>query len=109
MMRNERRVIVDSGLLRVSIPHLDVEYEVWGQAPVQALGTVLGREFYFRARHDCWSFEVADDQGRFPSDGGGVVGFTREGHHDSASYMPLDEACRIIEKCIQELLHPWGA
>jgi hypothetical protein len=35
-----------------------------GNCPVQAEGTVDGRPFYFRARGQRWSLEVADETGR---------------------------------------------
>lgn len=35
--------------------------DLGGQVPVQAEGRIAGRPFYFRARHDEWSFAVADD------------------------------------------------
>src|SRR5687768_4835444 len=55
--------------LVVTAPEFDATFEVYGHGPVQAFGTVLGRELYFRARHDGWSFDVADQRGHLPSDG----------------------------------------
>lgn len=33
---------------------------IGGNCPVQAEGTIAGKEFFFRARGNRWSFEVAD-------------------------------------------------
>jgi hypothetical protein len=38
---------------------LMVSGDLTGFCPVQGVGTVAGRRFYFRARHDSWSFSVA--------------------------------------------------
>lgn len=89
--------------LIVNAPEFDAEFEVYGWAPVQGLGTVLGREMYFRARHDDWTFDVADHAGRLPSDGFfNSDGFYRESKYPDASYMPLPKAVAIIGKCLQE-------
>jgi hypothetical protein len=56
-------------LLTVTEPELDATFEVYGDCPVQAFGTVLGRDLYFRARNNCWSFDVAEHAGNLPSDG----------------------------------------
>lgn len=89
--------------LRVSAPELDAEFEVSGASPVQAVGTVLGRDLYFRARHDSWSFEIADHAGNMPSDGyRDSDGFYRDGTYPNASWMPLEKATRIIVRCLRE-------
>jgi hypothetical protein len=89
--------------LLVTAPDFDATFDVSGSAPVQAFGTVLGRELYFRARHQSWSFDVADRDGNLPSDGyRDSDGFYREGEYPDASYMPLQEAVRMIERCLQE-------
>lgn len=89
--------------LFVSAPEFCAEFQVYGNCPVQAFGDVLGRELYFRARHDEWSFDVADSAGILPSDGyRDSDGFYREGKHANAGWMPLDKAVRIITKCLRE-------
>ncbi|MCG8460697.1 MAG: hypothetical protein MI919_30815, partial [Holophagales bacterium] len=77
------------------------ELEVFGSAPVQPLGTVDGRDFYFRARHDAWSAEVADSLGMLPSDGfsGGLF---RHGFQQKASYLALPRVNHLIEKSVDE-------
>jgi hypothetical protein len=89
--------------LFVEAPEYDARFEVEGSCPVQALGTVLGRDLYFRARHDGWSFDVADHAGNLPSDGFHESdGFYREGNYPDADWMPHRKAVAIIEKCLRE-------
>jgi len=90
-------------LLRVSAPEYDAAFEVYGSCPVQGTGTVFGRALYFRARHDRWSFDVADHAGHLPSDGfQDSDGFYREAEYPNASWMPHQKAVTIIEKCLRE-------
>ena len=90
-------------LLRVTAPEYDAAFEVYGNCPVQAFGTVLSRELYFRARHEGWSFEVSDHAGNLPSDGyRDSDGFYREGSYSQAGWMPLGEAVKIIARCLRE-------
>jgi hypothetical protein len=89
--------------LLIAAPEYDADFEVYGNCPVQGFGTVLGRELYFRARHDAWSLDVADHTGRLPSDGSqNSDGFYREGDYPNAGWMPLEKAVRIIERCLRE-------
>jgi hypothetical protein len=89
--------------LFVSAPKFDAQFEIYGKCPVQAFGTVLGRDLYFRARHQDWSFDVADCQGNLPSDGYQASdGFYREGKYPDAGWMPLRDAVKIIAKCLRE-------
>lgn len=89
--------------LFVSAPEYDANFEVHGNCPVQAFGTVLDRDLYFRARHEEWSFDIANSDEHLPSDGyRNSDGFYREGKHPNASWMPLDCAVQIIEKCLRE-------
>jgi hypothetical protein len=90
-------------LLQVAAPEYDAAFEVYGNCPVQAFGTVGGRELYFRARHEGWSFDVADHAGNLPSDGyRDSDGFYREGGCPNAGWMPLDAAVKIIARCLHE-------
>ena len=77
-------------------------------APVQAEGTVAGHAFYFRSRHEEWSFAVALSPEIDPAD---VCfpdqGFYREAPYGAtrsfaASYMPLEKARQIITDCATE-------
>jgi hypothetical protein len=87
----------------VSDPARRAAYEVYGSDPVQAFGTVAGRELYFRAKHAAWSFDVADHKGDLPSDGfADPNGFFREGAYAGASHMSWDEAVRLIDQCLTE-------
>jgi hypothetical protein len=87
----------------VEAPEYSAQFNVWGNCPVQALGTVLGRDLYFWARHDAWTFDVADHAGNLPSDGfQDSDGFYREGEYHNAGWMPHREAVTIIAKCLRE-------
>ena len=89
--------------LIVSAPEFEANFRVHGDCPVQGFGTVLGRELYFRARNDGWSFDVADHQGNLSSDGSwDSDGFYREGQYPNANWMPLAEAVKIIARCLRE-------
>lgn len=91
--------------LFVSAPECGAAFEVWGVCPVQALGTVRGRDLYFRARHGEWSFEVADSIGHLPSDGfQDSDGFHREGIDPNDGFMPLSEAVKLIAECLRVYL-----
>ena len=89
--------------LLVTAPEFDAAFEVYGSSPVQGFGAVLGRELYFRAKYESWSFEVSDHAGRLPSDGyRNADGFYREGAYPDAGWMPLREAVKIIRRCLRE-------
>jgi hypothetical protein len=83
-----------------SIPDLGLNYELEGEHPVQAFGEVCGREFYFRAKYYERQFEIADENGILPSDGG-TSHFVRAGKHAVASHMPHDEAAALIESFLR--------
>ena len=83
---------------------LGLDYEICGHAPLQALGTVAGREFFFHARNDGWSFEVALENGDLPSDVGADAVFYREGKHKNASYMSIDTGIAIIKRLVTEYI-----
>ncbi|MGN6151724.1 MAG: hypothetical protein ACTHOH_06885 [Lysobacteraceae bacterium] len=78
-----------------------------GQAPVQGWGRVDGLPWYFRARGDTWSFEIAEDPGldeeNLPDVGDAVAGWAaweRWGKWPDASAMAADTAWSIVEACI---------
>jgi len=92
-----------SGLIRVSDPMHDFTFQISGDCPVQGWGTVAEREFYFRARGDKWSCEVADAEGHLPSDGSNSSnGYYREGNWPDTSWIPLRKALLLIDKCMSE-------
>ena len=78
-------------------------------APVQAIGTVGGRPFYFRARHDEWTFGVSAIDGRDPETVDAAVasageGWFRRGHigarwESAASHLSVASATAIIHEC----------
>jgi hypothetical protein len=85
------------------------EGKVGGYAPVQGWGEVDGLPWYFRSRWDSWRFSIAFD----PADNpvkvgwGEVDGWQKEGVVDGeelflASWMPLDDAWKIITDAIAE-------
>ena len=95
-------------LPRIDVPELDLRGQFYtSQAPVQAWGTVKGQAFYFRARHQHWTFAVSESPDVDPVDiQDASCGFFREQHYGTgqfdASYMPLDVAAEIVEACARE-------
>jgi hypothetical protein len=83
-------------------------------APVQYEGTIEGKFFFFHARHNEWSFCIADTleeaidgfserevfvkRGRYGSDQNPGYGV------HAASYMPHEEAERLIRACSSEYI-----
>jgi hypothetical protein len=93
------------GLKRLFVfaPEFDAEVEIYGECPVQGFGSVLGRNLYFRARNGVWSFDVADCAGNLPSDGHrDSDGFYREGNYDNSCWMPLNDAVKLITRCLEQ-------
>lgn len=95
-------------------PKLNLEGTICGLSPVQAEGTINGHSFYFRARHDEWSFAISEATDIDPVDiedieSGEKHGFFKEDSFgkkggESASYMPLDKAESIILACCSEYI-----
>ncbi|RYG75023.1 hypothetical protein EON80_02030 [bacterium] len=88
---------------------LQLKYFLYGHAPVQAIGTLMGKHLYFRSRHEEWTFAVADSEDEAVDISFPDQGFLREGQYgkprsSAASYMPYDEAEAIIKRCAQEYL-----
>lgn len=83
---------------------LELEVDIYGSSPVQAYGTVAGRDLYFRARHNDWEFEIANERGELPTDVGDRNGFVRRGKVKGASDLPYAEAAALIEACVREYL-----
>ncbi len=94
----------------IEVPELELRGRFTCHAsPVQAEGTVAQHAFYFRARHEEWSFTVALSLEVDPADISlPSRGFFREAVYGysrfAASYMPLPEARRIIIDCATEFL-----
>ena len=86
-----------------------LKFEIFGQAPVQALGTVAGRELYFRARHDEWEFEVALEDGEIASDHDEPPVFHRTGRSENAGFMSEEEAEALVRNCAEQYLAETGA
>jgi hypothetical protein len=74
-------------------------------APVQAEGTVGGRPFYFRARHDEGSFAVAEVDGVDPADfeasepGRAWVRSGRFAERGAGSHLSAAAADALIQAC----------
>ncbi len=87
-------------------PDLGLAWQISGAGPVQAFGTIRpsGREFYFRARHDRWEFEVSDENGELPSDNDQPAIYHVVRPFKDASYMSYRCAHRIISRCLMEYL-----
>jgi hypothetical protein len=88
---------------------LKLKGTVYGSGPVQAEGTVNDFPFYFRSRHDTWTFSISENPEIDPVDiqtaeQGDKYGFFQEGHIGKqweyrASYLDPDTVKEIIEKC----------
>lgn len=81
---------------------------IGGSCPVQASGTIDGKEFFFWSRYQVWTFAVAVDAGIDPVDinetsdqGFYLEESYGEGPYD-AGYMPIEEAKEIIHRCVEE-------
>ncbi len=95
----------------IDLPQLDLRGQFYtSSSPVQAWGTIRGHAFYFRARHEHWDFAISESSDTDLSDiFSNIPGdrlFIREGRYAyqkfAASYMPLDAAAEIIERCATE-------
>jgi len=86
--------------LWVVAPEFDADFEVFGACPVEAVGTVCGRDLYFHTRHERWSFEVADDFGN--TNGHSADKLLHEGDHPGADWMSHQQAAEIIIRCLRE-------
>jgi hypothetical protein len=80
-------------------PSIGLQGELSGPSPIQALGKILGRDFYFHAKHSQWVFEVADDLGNLPSDTGNEEVFTLKSRRKFAGELAPAEAIRVIHEC----------
>ena len=85
-----------------------------GLAPVQADGTINGFLFYFRAKHNEWTFAISENPEvdpvdiQFP-DQGKRFGYFTQGQYggefeSKASYMDNETATEIIENCVSDYL-----
>ena len=93
---------------------LKLRGKIYGSGPVQAEGTINGFPFYFRARHDTWTFAISENPEIDPVDiqiieTGKRYGFFAEGRLGKeweylASYMDSDKVTEIIKKCSKEYL-----
>ncbi|HXT40710.1 MAG TPA: hypothetical protein VN887_11920 [Candidatus Angelobacter sp.] len=97
---------------RLQDSELELSGCIYGHCPVQAQGAVRGRSFYFRAKHDEWSFSLAMRPDTESVDiCSSAQGFYRSGSYGKAhgrgpdaGWMPYDEVEQIIRRCIDEYL-----
>lgn len=78
-----------------------VELQISGNCPVQAFGKISdynSDNFYFRARHNGWRFEVYDVDNKNV-----IIYSAREDYGEGfdASWMPMNDALRIIGEQIR--------
>lgn len=75
-----------------------------GYCPVQGEGFLDGKPWYFRARHDGWSFSVAESTEIDPIDVRWykAAGWYYEGDYDNASWMAYEDAWDIIKACVEK-------
>jgi len=88
---------------------LKLKGKIYGSGPVQAEGTINGFPFYFRARHDMWTFSISESPEVDPVDiqmieQGENHGFFAEGRVGQereyvASYLNPDKVQDIIQEC----------
>ena len=88
----------------ISDERLGLEYELTSIGGlVQACGELRGKEIYFRAKYNNWSFDVANEEGMLPSDGG-QGGYYRESKYKDAGNMSMKEAEEIIKDCVNDYM-----
>ena len=79
---------------------IDIEW-LGGNCPVQAEGTIDGRRFYFRARHEHWSIEIAatatTEYVKWPEDET-TFEYEEEWDGPNAGWMSEDTAREMIAK-----------
>jgi hypothetical protein len=99
----------------IDVPELDLRGQFYtSESPVQAWGTVKGRDFYFRARGEYWTFAVSESPDIDPINMQNANhGFFREERYGTqrsdASYIPLDVAAKIVEDCAREYVQSRAA
>ena len=84
---------------QVNVAELHLRFQLSGPSPIQAVGTIKDRDFYFHAKHSNWSFETADDFGSLPSDTGNNPVFIIESRRKLADDMSPGEARGIVTAC----------
>ncbi len=101
----ENRLGEEDGIVLDRFDRLLRLESLFGPAPVQAWGAIVRHTFYFRSRYRHWSFGLSEDRRVDASDVYQTTerGFALEGKYGessyAASYMPEDEAVRVIRRC----------
>ena len=97
---------------KIDRPELNLTGRIYGRSPVQGEGTIRGNAFYFRARHDEWTFSVSENAEINPVDiqtieAGKQHGFYRENGYrpnrmGSVGYMDFEIAEKSMIDCVKE-------
>lgn len=94
---------VRPGAWDVRFLNFDGDYELTGPGPMQGVGTVLGIDFYFRARRDGWEFETNDERGwLFPRSD--ARAFERRGECQEAEHIRHGAAASRVARCVAEFV-----
>ena len=72
---------------------------IGGNCPVQAEGRFDSKAFYFRARHDFWSFEVGPKETPWHCEEWEMEGDYGTG--EEAGWMPMHDALTLICDCVE--------
>ena len=83
---------------------------IGGNCPVQSEGTVRGIPYYFRSRHENWTFSLGSDPITWEIEALDfhVSGLYKKGEPEQAGYMPEDEAREIIKLCAELYINTVG-
>lgn len=86
---------------------LNIKIEaIGGNCPVQAHGTILGTEFYFRARGQAYSLAIGEDPVEIPTYKKGWYVKKSWGEHEfDAGYMPVNLALLLIAKHVIDYIN----
>ena len=76
-----------------TVKGLGIQYYLWGEDPVHALGEIRGNEFQFRATSGKWEINVTEY---------GKVRAARHGEASGSGPMPQTEAASLVESFIRE-------
>ena len=95
--------VIEVNALEISVPELNLHYEL-SRHPIQALGSIAGREFFFIAKHGQWDFEMANDLNELPSDVSGIPVFRVQSACSFAESLEDGQILDILKCCAQTYL-----
>jgi len=76
-----------------TVKGLGIQYYLWGDHPVHALGEVHGNEFHFQATAGHWEIHVTSN---------GKANLVQQGKTPVSGRMSQDEAAIIVEAFIRD-------